>query len=259
VSRALVEGLATPVPLGSLLPDVYQRHDENILTFAAALDEVIAPVWLALDCFDGYVDPMLAPTDFLTMLSQWVAFPLDGNWSEDQARRLVATAVELYRWRGTKRGLVELVKAYATVEPEVIDSGGATWSAEPGSSPPGSPEPAVRIVVALPRRVSIDLERMTRLIAANVPAHVSVTVEVQRGGKTTQMLDAATLRSHIEALPSAGVAGGSAELSPYGATPAAPAYADVVEPSGAEPRLAAAGEPVTRPADQLDPEEGGGS
>jgi phage tail-like protein len=211
----MVAGLDSPVPLGTLLPDVFKRYDENIITFCDALDEVIAPVWLVLDNYESYIDPMLAPTDFLGLLAGWVAFPIDRNWSDEQTRRLVATAVQLYRWRGTRRGLVELVKAYAGVEPQVIDSGGATWSAEPGATAPGTPEPAVRIVVELPPGVTIDLERMTRLIAANVPAHVAVTVEVMRGGRTTERLDAALLRSQIEALPSAGVAGGSAEVSPY--------------------------------------------
>ena len=245
MSRALVDGLVTPVPLGSLLPDVYQRHDDNILAFTAALDEVIAPVWLALDCFDAYVDPMLAPNDFVAVLADWVAFPLDGNWSEEQTRRLVATAVELYRWRGTRRGLVELVKAYATVEPEVFDSGGASWSSEPGSNPPGSPEPAVRVVVTLPRRVTLDLERLTRLIAANVPAHVAVTVEVQRGGRT-QRMSTSDLHSDVEPLPSAGAAGPSADVSDWSTSETAP-FADVAEPTGAPAEPAAPTEDGVEP------------
>ncbi len=218
MTRALVDGLPSPVPIGSMLPDVFQRYDENILTFASALDEVIAPVWLVLDCYDAYIDPMLAPLDFLGLLSSWVGFPIDRNWSDEQTRRLIATAVELYRWRGTSRGLSELVRAYTGVEPEVIDSGGSTWSLEPGAAAPGSAEPSVRVIVSLPADVPSDLERLTRLIAANVPAHVAVTVEVRRGGDTpSQVLEASRLTMQIEALPSAGAPGGWAEASPYGA------------------------------------------
>jgi phage tail-like protein len=180
VTRALVEGLASPVPLGSLLPDVYRRHDEYILAFTAALDEVLAPVWLSLDCYDAYLDPYLAPDDFLEMLASWVGFGIDRNWSDDQTRRLVASAVELYRWRGTRRGLIDLVRAYTGVEPEIFDSGGTTWSADPGATPPGSAEPAVRIVVDLPAGAPSDLARLTRLIASYVPAHVGVAVDVRR-------------------------------------------------------------------------------
>ena len=178
--RALVEDLPTPVPLGSLLPDVFRRHDDNIARFTEALDEVIAPVWLALDCYDAYLDPMLAPLDFVELLAGWVGFPLDRNWSPAQTRRLVATAVELYRRRGTRRGIEDLVKAYTGVVPTISDSGGSVWSTEPGTPPPGSAEPSVRVQVDLPEQAPADLEQLTRLIAANVPAHVSVFVEIRR-------------------------------------------------------------------------------
>jgi phage tail-like protein len=225
-----------------MLPEVYRRYDENIQTFAAALDEVLAPVWMVLDCYDAYMDPFLTPSDFLDMLSAWVAFPIDGNWSDDQARRLVATAVDLYRWRGTRRGLADLVRAYTGVEPEVTDSGGTAWSEEPDAPVPGSPDPAVRVAVAIPADVPSDLERLTRLIAANVPAHVAVTVEVRRGDAPAQLLEASRLTQAISA-GSAILAGGSAELSPYGAAvveaipddgsgPYGPA-----DPGSAEPRV----------------------
>jgi phage tail-like protein len=179
-ARGPVSGVGTPVSLADLLPEVFRRHDPNIARFAEALDDVLAPIWLTLDCYDAYLDPMLAPPDFLELLAAWVGLGIDRNWSPDQTRRLVATAVELYRWRGTRRGLVELVRAYTGVEPEITDSGGTTWSRHPGSAPPGDPEPAVHVLVEVPADVPVDLARFTRLIAANVPAHVAVSVDVRR-------------------------------------------------------------------------------
>jgi phage tail-like protein len=179
-ARGPVAGVGTPVSLVDLLPEVFRRHDPNIARFAEALDDVLAPIWLTLDCYDAYLDPMLAPADFLELLAGWVGLGIDRNWSPDQTRRLVATAVELYRWRGTRRGLVELVRAYTGVEPEISDSGGTTWSTHPGAAPPGDPEPAVHVLVEVPADVPVDLARFTRLIAANVPAHVAVSVDVRR-------------------------------------------------------------------------------
>jgi phage tail-like protein len=180
VTRALVPDLPTPVPLGSMLPDIYRRHDDNVLRFTEALDEVLAPIWLALDCYEAYLDPMLAPLDFVELLAGWVGFPLDRNWSPAQTRRLVAHAVELYRRRGTRRGIEELVRAYTGVVPVVEDSGGTVASEDPGGAAPGSAEPAVRVLVELPEQTAADLTRLTRLIAANVPAHVRVSVEIRR-------------------------------------------------------------------------------
>ncbi len=180
--RAIVEDLTTPVPIASLLPEIYQRHDEMLVLLAEALDEVIAPAWMSIDCFDAYLDADLAPRDFLEMLAGWVGLGLDSNWSEEQTRRLVGKAVELYRWRGTRRGLHELVLAFTGAEPVIEDSGGLLWSDTPGTEAPGSPEPAVRVLVELPADVPADLARLTRLIAANLPAHVAVTVEIRRAG-----------------------------------------------------------------------------
>lgn len=176
----MVADLPSPVPIGSLLPDLYQRRDGNIMVLTEALDEVLAPVWLVLDCFDSYLDPLLAPLDFVEMLAAWTGFEIDQNWSEEQTRRLVATAVELYRWRGTKTGLTQLVVAYSGVEPVIDDSGGTIWSASPGGEPPGTPDQAVRVTVELPADTATDLARLTRLIASYVPAHVHVSVEIRR-------------------------------------------------------------------------------
>ena len=181
MTRLGVSGIPTPVPIGSLLPSIYQQLDPNISRVTEGLDEVLATVWMTLDCFDSYVDPTLAPRDFVEMMAGWVGLTLDANWRDDQSRRLVAEAVELYRWRGTRRGLSELVEAYTGVEPSIDESGGVAWSAEPGgATPPGSPLPAVQVAVELPAGSTEDLARLTRLIAESVPAHVSLSVEIVR-------------------------------------------------------------------------------
>jgi hypothetical protein len=43
--------------------------------------------------------------DFLSWLASWLGLTLEGTWSTDQKRAMVANAVELYAWRGTPRGL----------------------------------------------------------------------------------------------------------------------------------------------------------
>jgi phage tail-like protein len=137
-------------------------------------------VWLVLDCFDALLDPLLAPLDLVELLARWVGLPLDRNWSPAQTRRLVATAVELYRRRGTRQGLADLVRAYTGVDPVITDSGGATWTEEPGGPAPGTSVATVHILVELPEQSNADLAQLTRLIAANVPAHVEPSVDVRR-------------------------------------------------------------------------------
>lgn len=179
-SRVVLGELATPVPIGGLLPAVYQDLDPQIMLLTEAFDEVIAPVWLVLDSLSAYFDPELAPLDFVLMLAEWVGLPVDQNWRDDQIRRLVATAVELHRWRGTRRGVAALVRAYTGVEPVVEDSGGAIWSDAPDAPAPGTGSPSVLVRINLPAGHDEDIVRLTRLVAESVPAHVPVTVEVDR-------------------------------------------------------------------------------
>jgi phage tail-like protein len=168
-----------------LLPAIYRDLDPTTIELTEALDAVLAPVWLCLDNIHYYIDAATAPADFVAMLAGWVGLPLDHNWSDDQARRLVAQAVDLYRWRGTRRGIVALVEAYLGVSPAIEETGETTWYDSPEEAAPTGPDPAVRVRVDLAQHGSEDLIRLTRLIANNLPAHVAVTVEIVRPGPAT--------------------------------------------------------------------------
>lgn len=53
-----------------------------------------------------------APTEFLAWLAGWVALTLREDWDELRQRELIAKAVQLYKWRGTKRGMEEFLRIY---------------------------------------------------------------------------------------------------------------------------------------------------
>lgn len=178
--RGTLPELRSPHPLGLMLPGLY-HGDPFAQGFTEGLDAVLAPVLSTLDCLDAYLDPRLAPADFVEWLAGWVGLAVDENWPLDRQRALVARTVELYSWRGTARGLVELVRLYVGVEPEVTDSGGAAWSAVPGGEAPGSAEPVVRVRVRVPAGEEPDARRLDAVVAAAKPAHVRHEVEVEIG------------------------------------------------------------------------------
>src|SRR5262249_33790086 len=62
--RGLIESLASPRPIGAELPAAFQEDDfcQRMMT---AFDEVLAPLFTTLDCLDSYLDPRLAPDDFV--------------------------------------------------------------------------------------------------------------------------------------------------------------------------------------------------
>ncbi len=220
MTRAGLEDLEAPIPIGSMLPGIYQRFDTNVLDLTAVLDEVLAPIWAVLDCYDAYIDPALAPFDFLDLLAEWVGLAVDRNWNEEQTRCLVARAVELYRWRGTKRGLADLVEAYIGVKPsDITDSGGVVWSSTPGAAAPGEDLPAVRIDIVAPKGVAIDRARLVRLLQSSVPAHVLLSVDLRHDGGKKTAADPAEPVPAVEAPP---VAEAPPPLSPAVVPPPPP-------------------------------------
>ena len=101
--RGMIAGLPSPHPLGASLPALYQE-DAFAQRLTGALDEVLAPIFSSLDTLHAYLDPALAPDDFLEWLAGWVGVTLDETWPIERRRQLVADATQLYRSRGTVAG-----------------------------------------------------------------------------------------------------------------------------------------------------------
>lgn len=199
--RGLIDGLENPHPMLGALPAVY-HEDSFSRRLTGVFDDGLAPIVSVLDNLDAYVDPDIAPRDFVEWLAAWVGFPIGETWPEDRSRQLVARAVAIYRWSGTVRGLKELLRIYAGVEPEVVDSGGVTWSTTPGGAsgnkPAGSktaesktnkkkgkttaveatPEPHLLVRVRAKGQGGVDARQIEALINATKPAHVPHTLEV---------------------------------------------------------------------------------
>ena len=175
--RGLIEDLDTPHPLGASLPALFQE-DGFAQRFTSALDAVLAPVFCTLDNLEAYFDPRLAPRDFVVWLAAWVGLALDENWPVERQRALIAEAAQLYRWQGTAKGLAAHVALYTGSEPEIVDSGGCSWSATPGGSLPGTAEPRVTVLVRVPDPSAVDRRRLDAIVAAAKPAHVVHEIEV---------------------------------------------------------------------------------
>lgn len=89
--------------------------------YLVGFDDVIEPIKKTLDQLHTLFGPFTAPSDFMVWLAAWVCMPLDETWPDMKRRRLVAEAVELFRWRGTKRGLSRFLEIYCGSKPEIDD------------------------------------------------------------------------------------------------------------------------------------------
>lgn len=175
--RGMAAGLDTPYSFASLLPAIFQE-DGVAIRLTAAFDDVLAPVIATLDCLHTYLDPKLAPTDFLDWLAGWVGVELDENWPLDRQRAIVTAAVALHRTRGTVAGLRALLELVTSGRVEVTDSGGTAWSNAPDAALPGSPAPMVTVRVFVPDPTAVSSRSIEALVAAGKPVHVAHQVAV---------------------------------------------------------------------------------
>jgi phage tail-like protein len=180
--RGTVAGLRTPYPIASLLPAVYQEEDPFIGRFTAGLDDVLASVISTLDCLEAYVDPLLAPEDFLAWVAGWVGVAVNENAPVALHRASVARAAELHRLRGTVPGLRTALELLTGGEVEIADSGGTAISVRPGAAAPGDPRPWLRVRVTVPADTAWSPEALLSAVETAVeaakPAHVQHSVEV---------------------------------------------------------------------------------
>jgi phage tail-like protein len=186
--RGGVDGLGSSVPLGTMLPAVF-ADDDLMQRFVGGLDDVLAPFLNVLDCLDTYFSPSLAPVDFTRWLGLWVGAETDGIQDDDpygeaRLRAAVAAAARLHRIRGTRAGLAEAVRLAFGVQPEITESGGASWNARPLGPIPGQPRPRLHVAISLPAPTAADEYRLDKLVAAARPAHMPYTVQVTAQERT---------------------------------------------------------------------------
>ena len=110
------------------LPAIYRRSDavgRNLVRDVCFLFEHMFDS-IEQKTNDGwrYYDPHVAPPEFLEWLARWTAFTTDMDWPEAERRALIKRAVDLYRIRGTKRGLTLFLKLFTGHEPTIEEN---TW------------------------------------------------------------------------------------------------------------------------------------
>ncbi|GIF14593.1 phage tail protein [Actinoplanes teichomyceticus] len=175
--RAAVPGLRSPDPLGRRLPAVYAA-DELAQRMTDGFDQVLAPVQATLDSLWAYLSPALAPEDFVDWLGGWVGATAGPDRPVGQRRVAVSTAIATHRIRGTAAGLRAEIRDVFGVEAEIVESGGTSWSATPGTALPGSAEPDLLVRVRVGEPSNVFVERLREFVEGNRPAHVPCRVEV---------------------------------------------------------------------------------
>lgn len=110
---------------GTGLPDeqgIDLRADEDPMRrFLFIFQHVMSTVTDSIDDLEHLTDPMLADPRFLPWLASWVSFDLDGSLPVHQQRELVRRAIRLYRTRGTKEGISEMVRVLTAAPVRILE------------------------------------------------------------------------------------------------------------------------------------------
>lgn len=108
------------------LPQVYQKAQgpgpHFLREFLWIFDHVFADLQRHIDRLHTYFDPLEAPEEFLGWLASWMALTIDQDWPEQKKRKLIRQAIDIYRIRGTVRGLKLFLSIFTDVEPRVYEN-----------------------------------------------------------------------------------------------------------------------------------------
>jgi len=128
-----------------------------------------------------HFDPKQTPEEFLPWLAKWTAFTLRADLPIEKQRDFIARIIQLYRWRGTKRNLQELLKIFTIGVPTIIELQGERFQIGVHSTVGvdtyigGGPPHYFQVTIALNRVTETVLNRELRiarsLIDVEKPAH----------------------------------------------------------------------------------------
>lgn len=164
------------------LPAIYSESD-FMGRFLMVFESILGPIEEMLDNIACYFDPLTTPEELLPWLASWVNLVLDESWPVERRRDLVRSAVSLYRWRGTRRGLAEYLRIYTGVEPKIVEHFGGIrlspnsrlgWNTVLGSG--AHHTFTVTLEVADPD--SLNVAHLKAIIEAEKPAHSAYVLEL---------------------------------------------------------------------------------
>jgi phage tail-like protein len=130
------EGLATPslralkvvyprVSYLDLLPRVFRRDPDGALFlehFLGLFEKVFTGIEDRRDEFARQLDPDSAPREVIDWLACLIDLSFDPSWDLARRRALVASAMELYRTRGTVEGLLHYLRIYTGTDARIDES-----------------------------------------------------------------------------------------------------------------------------------------
>src|SRR3989304_3085856 len=159
------------------LPSVF-REDKFMGQFLRIFESIMDPIENTVDNAAFYFDARMTPESLLPWLASWIDISLDPSWPLDRRRELVGKAAELYRWRGTRRGMSEYLRIYTGEAPVIsehipgmrLGPENRLGNADTRLGSTGTGD-HFTVTVRLKERNQVDLNTVRAIVDSQKPAH----------------------------------------------------------------------------------------
>jgi phage tail-like protein len=171
VDAALPTRIAQPMALAAgpvsrylaALPVVFQDSD-FLGRFLLIFETLWEPLEQRQDFIELYFNPRTCPEHMLGWLASWLDLSLPEHWPEARRRRILAEAIDLRRWKGTRYGLARLIELCTGVSPEILEEPDAPF--------------VFRIHMRATANTVLDTELVETLVRQHKPAHVGYILDL---------------------------------------------------------------------------------
>jgi len=106
------------------LPEVYQMDPESksfLERYLSIFQSIYEDLEQEINRIARYFDPDVVEGEFLKWLAEWVAVDDVYIWDEDRLRFLIKNGVSIYKMRGTRRALSDMVELYLGEKPYIVE------------------------------------------------------------------------------------------------------------------------------------------
>jgi phage tail-like protein len=146
------------------LPYMYSDHP-FLGRYMLIFEDLFGPLDQTIAHFDLFLDPRTAPESYLSVLADWLGLVLDDRWPAERRRAVLRSAVEMYDFRGTKKGLTQLLEASTECKVDVAENTDGPHT--------------FRVVITPPKGKDVDEQMIRHLIDTNKPAHTVYKLQIK--------------------------------------------------------------------------------
>lgn len=105
------------------LPEIYRTNSNDFLErYLSIFESLYDDMTDSINNFSQKLNPMVDDLEFLQWLGEWIGTEDTYIWNEKQLRYLISNGVTLYKKRGTKEYISDMIALYTGVKPYIVEN-----------------------------------------------------------------------------------------------------------------------------------------